>query len=289
MLSRRIAVLKASSTSFAAFVFVCLFLSTPAAPQPPLGPKATPEETRIYEAFRDWMTRQPQDLQAADDDVVYGKYVEELRHQGKSAQEANATIASLKVIGGRAEIERWNKILTSPKPFFNKGPNAFLSEMVKGVKPGRSLDVGMGQGRNTIYLAQQGWTSVGFDPADRAVAAAEAEAKSLGVRITTSVAKAEAFDWGESQWDLIVLSYVGAREFTDQVTRSLKPGGMVVVEAFHRDATKSHPIGGAVVFDTNELLKVFPALRVVRYEDTTAVGDFGLEQTRIVRLAAIKP
>jgi len=140
MLSRRIAVLKASSTSFAAFVFVCLFLSTPAAAQPPLGPKATPEETRIYEAFRDWMTRQPPDLQAADDDVVYGKYVEELRHQGKSAQEANATVASLKAIGDRAEIERWNKILTSPKPFFNKGPNAFLSEMVKGVKPGRSLD-----------------------------------------------------------------------------------------------------------------------------------------------------
>ena len=289
MLSRRIAVLKASSTSFAAFVFVCVSLSTPATAQPPLGPKATPEETRIYEAFRDWMTRQPSDLQAADDDVLYGKYVEALRHQGTSAQEADATIASLKAMGDRAEIERWNKILTSPKPFFNKGPNAFLSEMVKGVKPGRSLDVGMGQGRNTIYLAQQGWTSVGFDPADRAVAAAEAEANSLGVPITTSVAKAEEFAWGESQWDLIVLSYVGAREFTDQVTRSLKPGGMVVVEAFHRDATKSHPIGGAVVFDTNELLKVFPALRVVRYEDTTAVGDFGLEQTRVVRLAAVKP
>ena len=40
----------------------------------------------------------------------------------------------------------------------------------KGLKPGRSLDVGMGQGRNTIYLAQQGWDSAGFDPADRAVA-----------------------------------------------------------------------------------------------------------------------
>ena len=99
--------------------------------------------------------------------------------------------------------------------------------------------------------------------------AAQEEAKSLGVSILTHVARAEEFDWGDAQWDLIVLSYVGAREFTEQVTRSLKPGGMVVVEAFHRDATKSHPIGGAVVFDTNELLKVFPALRVVRYEDTT--------------------
>jgi hypothetical protein len=64
---------------------------------------------------------------------------------------------------------------------------------------------------------------------------------------------------------------------------------MVVVEAFHRDATRNHPIGGAVVFDTNELVKLFEGLRVVRYEDTNAKGDFGLEDTRVVRLAAVKP
>jgi len=109
------------------------------------------------------------------------------------------------------------------------------------------------------------------------------------VHITTHAARAEDFDWGTSQWDLIVLSYVGAREFPDKVVRALKPGGMVIVEAFHRDATKAHPIGGAVVFDTNELLTIFKDLRVVRYEDTISVGDFGLEETRVVRLAAIKP
>jgi hypothetical protein len=43
-----------------------------------------------------------------------------------------------------------------------------------------------------------------------------------------------------------------------------------------------------VVFDTNELLNIFRGLRVVHYEDTTAKGDFGLEETRVVRLAAIK-
>jgi hypothetical protein len=45
-----------------------------------------------------------------------------------------------------------------------------------------------------------------------------------------------------------------------------------------------------VVFDTNELLQLFSALRVVRYEDSAAVGDFGgRSQTRVVRLAAVKP
>ena len=41
--------------------------------------------------------------------------------------------------------------------------------------------------------------------------------------------------------------------------------------------------------DTNELVQLFSGLRIIRYEDTEAVADFGLERLRIVRLAAVKP
>jgi hypothetical protein len=61
------------------------------------------------------------------------------------------------------------------------------------------------------------------------------------------------------------------------------------VEGFHRDATKTASIGGGVVFDTNELLKLFERFRVVRYEDTEGTGDFGMQRTRLVRLCAQKP
>ena len=259
-----------------------------AAPQarPPL---ATNEEQLAYEAFRAWITTQPADVQQADDDVVYGKYAALLQTQGKSAKDASAIIELLRKLGDRAEIERWNRILTASTPGFNTAPNAFLVEMIKGLTAGRALDVGMGQGRNTIFLAQQGWQVVGFDPADRAVAAAQQQAATLGVTITTRVARAEDFDWGTSQWDLIVLSYVGGREFVANVMRSLRPGGMLLVEGFHRDATKTQPIGGAVVFDTNELLKLYGELRVIRYEDTNGVADFGLQPRRLVRLFAQKP
>jgi len=256
--------------------------------QPPLA-TPTAEEVKVYETFRAWISSQPTEVQRPDDAVVFQRYAEHLQSQGQSAQQAAATIELLRRLGDRAEIDRWNRILTAPKPVFNTSPNAFVVAMTTGVKPGRSLDVGMGQGRNTIYLAQQGWDSVGFDPADRAVAAALERAKALGVRITATIARDVDFDWGESKWDLIVLSYVGAREHVAQVTRALRPGGMVIVEAFHRDATKAGPIGRAVVFDSNELLQLFGALRVVRYEDADAVGDFGQQATRVVRLAAVKP
>lgn len=281
------------STALRPFLVLALLVTLASmlvsAQQSPLGPKTTPEEVQTYEAFRAWLGQQPADVQQADDDIVYTRYSAELQRQGKSAKESAAAIESLRAIGDRAEIERWNRILTAPKPAFNTDPNAFLVEMTKGLKPGRSLDVGMGQGRNTIYLAQQGWDSNGFDPADRAVAAAQEQAGKAGVKITTTIARAEDFDWGTSKWDLIVLSYVGAREFVENVRRSLRPGGMVIVEGFHRDATKAQPIGGSVVFDSDELPKIFTGFRVVRYEEPIATSDFGRRETRVVRLAAVKP
>ena len=270
-------------------LLVGLCLDPVAARQTPAPSAPTAEQLQTYETFRGWLTKQPPELQNADDEVVFQRYIGELRGQGKSENEAAAVIDTLKKLGDRAEVERWNRILTAAQPRFNTSPNAFLVAMTKGVKPGRSLDVGMGQGRNTVYLAQQGWDSVGFDPAERAVAAAQEQAGKVGVKITTHVARAEDFDWGDAQWDLIVLSYVGGREYVKQVQRALRPGGMLILEAFHRDATKTRQIGGAVVFDNNEVLQLFGGLRVVRYEDTDAVGDFGLTNARVVRLAAVRP
>jgi 2-polyprenyl-3-methyl-5-hydroxy-6-metoxy-1,4-benzoquinol methylase len=142
---------------------------------------ATNEEVKTYEAFRAWITTQPVDVQRATDAVVFERYGAELRKQGKSEKEIASTVDSLRAIGDRAEIERWNRILTAPKPMFNTAPNAFLVDVTRGLAPGRALDVGMGQGRNTIYLAQQGWESVGFDPAAKAVDAAQERAGKLGV------------------------------------------------------------------------------------------------------------
>src|SRR5262249_28874365 len=155
--------------------------------------------------------------------------------QGLTASEVERHIRVINERGQKLEIERWNRILTAEKPMFYTKPNAFLVEMTRAVSPGKALDVGMGQGRNALYLAQQGCTGTGFDPADKAVAAAETEAKRLGVKLTALVLREDQFDFGREQWDLIVLSYVGARGLVSRVHDSLKPGGLVVLEAFHRD------------------------------------------------------
>jgi len=246
-----------------------------------------PAEQKVYERFRAWITQLTPEQRAAPN--VDGRYREFLKSRGFSNADIDGQLKIIETQGARAEIERWNRILTAEKPAFNVNPNRFLVEIAKGRKPGTALDIGMGQGRNAIWLAQQGWDVTGFDPADKAVAVAQSAAEKAGLRLHTQVARMEDFDFGEGRWDLILLSYVGGREMAAQLQRALKPGGVLVIEAFHRDATKGHSIGNAVVFDTGQLPALYPQLRVVRYEEPVELADFGMEKVRLVRYCGERP
>src|SRR5262245_49495128 len=163
-----------------------------------MGPAAQQQsrEQQIYETFRAWISQQPRAVQERPD--VLEQYRAKLLKEGASAASAGEQIRIITEQADRLEVERWNQILTSPKPAFNTQPNAFLVRMVQGRKPGRALDVGMGQGRNAIFLATQGWSVTGFDPAERAVAVATQEAKVRGVTLTTEIVGSEKFDFGRN-------------------------------------------------------------------------------------------
>jgi SAM-dependent methyltransferase len=245
-----------------------------------------PPERRAYERYRTWISSQTPAVQKS---THMDQYRAHLKKAGFSAADIEQQIRTVEQQGQRLEVERWNAILTAEKPRFNTNPNAFLVRMVGERKPGAALDVGMGQGRNAVWLAQRGWNVTGFDPAEKAVALALQNASKAGVKLTTEIKGVENFDFGEGKWDLIVLSYVGAREMSDKVQRALRPEGIVVLEAFHRDATRGRPIGSGVVFDSGELPALFRNLRVVVYEEPMATGDFGMERVRLVRLCAERP
>lgn len=193
--------------------------------------------------------------------------------------------------------QRWNFILTDSVArarTLNEQPNALLVETVRGLPAGTALDADMGEGRNAIYLAQHGWQVTGVDIAEKALAYAQNRARQLNVNITTEVHDMATYDWGTNKWDLIVLSYAGGRDYADRVMKALKPGGLVVLEAFHMDATqKIQVVGGdyRVFFKTDELPKLYGAagLKIVRYEEPIGTADFTKEQLRLVKMVAQKP
>jgi len=120
----------------------------------------------------------------------------------------------------------------------NEDPNAFLIETVIGLRPGKALDLGMGQGRNSIYLAMNGWDVTGVDIAEEALAFGLVEASKNEMSINAVVTPTELCDFGINEWDLIVQVYKGCFDNSRvaKIAKALKPDGIVVFEFFHRDA-----------------------------------------------------
>jgi len=224
--------------------------------------------------FQDWLSGQPQ----ADLFEQRVRYREHLKSKGLSDAQIGSLFRQL-------EADRWNRFFSNPPETFNPQPNAFMVEMVKGHQLGRALEIGMGQGRNSVYLAKQGWNVTGFDIGDVGMRIAREAAAQAGVKITTVNAAMEDFDYGMNQWDLIVATYEGA-SWREKAVRALKPGGIVIVEGFLR--APGTPPGAS--FGPNELLKFFTDLnlRILHYEDADGKPDFGRGPGRVVRLCAQK-
>jgi methylase of polypeptide subunit release factors len=67
---------------------------------------------------------------------------------------------------------------------FSTEPSLLLRESSKGWRPGRAVDLGMGQGRNAIYLSRQGWRVTEFDVSSEAVATARTNARNQASLLT---------------------------------------------------------------------------------------------------------
>lgn len=171
---------------------------------------------------------------------------------------------------------------------FNQKPNALLASVVKSRPAGTALDVGMGQGRNAVFMATQGWAVTGVDTADEGIRIAKEHAAAAKVPLNAIVGDADAFEMGTATYDLIALMYVGGAELSDRIKTALKPGGVVVVEYFHKDmeAQFHHPMGA---FGTGELEGLFSGYKVLRSEVVEDMADFGEKKAKLVRFVAQKP
>lgn len=172
--------------------------------------------------------------------------------------------------------------------------NPFLQIVAADLPPGRALDAGIGQGRNALWLAEQGWRVTGVDISDEGVEQAEQQARDKGAEIDGVVADLYGYDYGEEKWDLVVSTYMHSILIgnAEKVIASLKPGGLLVVEGFHWDHNRnSIQDGQRFGFKVNELLRAFDSLRILHYEDLSTGADWGPDRssdTPIVRFLARK-
>jgi 2-polyprenyl-3-methyl-5-hydroxy-6-metoxy-1,4-benzoquinol methylase len=235
-----------------------------------LGQGARTDEAN-WKVFLEWLKAQPPNSKPAD---LINPYRDKLLHDGVPETEVSRRMEMI-WSGCYHRPDGvglfWSKIFGGDKPIFTEQPNALLVSAIQGRKPGRALDFGMGQGRNAVFMAQQGWDVTGFDPSEEAVRIANKNAASVGLKIRGLVARDDQFDFGVAQWDLIVVTYV--RDLTDHdaaiFQRALKPGGRLVYE------NSSSP--------NNAMLQAFLGFRIVRFEDVEAISDWNREEKHLVQ------
>jgi SAM-dependent methyltransferase len=111
---------------------------------------------------------------------------------------------------GEPGAQFWNDRYSSVDRVWAAKPNALLVELVSGLSPGRALDVGAGEGRNSIWLAQNGWTVTAVDLSDVGLGRAEERASEEDVELETVVG-----DWREyrapAPFHLAVISFMHPR------------------------------------------------------------------------------
>jgi len=96
-------------------------------------------------------------------------YRSKLLQDGLSSVEADQVLTGL-----RAKVMTdSNKHYERQDPQFKTDPNAFLVEIASKLPPGKALDLGMGEGRNAIFLAQLGWDVTAIDTAEAGIAKAK--------------------------------------------------------------------------------------------------------------------
>jgi tellurite methyltransferase len=190
--------------------------------------------------------------------------------------------------GVEAERDRWNDVFRRGIGYTAK-PNRLLVETVAGVRPGTALDVATGQGRNALYLAEQGWQVTGVDISDEGLRLARQAAAERGLALETVLADIDDYDFGTARWDLVTMIYAGNDQgWIERIKPSIKPGGLFVLEFFHRNPADSGE-GNFTGVVEGELARAFAGWQILRDEVVEDVADWGKSKSRLVRFVARKP
>ncbi len=252
------------------------------------------DDEKIWESFKAWvLTNPPQPSLKA--------YGEKLAGDGLAQEEIKRQLDTIRRLYKEQPVKgieiTYDRIFSKPltgdpeKDGFTSKPSVFMMESINGLSPGKALDVGAGQGRNAVWMAQQGWDVTGIDISGVGLAVAKANAEKAGTRISTVKTTYKDFDFGTEQWDLIVmiLSWAPVSDpvFVARLHASLRPGGVVVFEHVLETKKQSFPayVHG---LPPNALLTYFKDFHIQKYEEGIWPGDWGGPPAELVRMIARK-
>jgi 2-polyprenyl-3-methyl-5-hydroxy-6-metoxy-1,4-benzoquinol methylase len=171
------------------------------------------------------------------------------------------------VLADPKDQERWDAKYAQEEYVFGKEPIAFLKEHVHLLPKGKALDLAMGEGRNGVFLATQGFQVIGVDISEKGLAKARKLAQEQKVGIETRVVDLEQARLEPNVYDVVLCLYYLQRDLVPQIKGALKSGGMVVMETYNLDHLKYNPkFRKEYLLQPNELLDLFKDFTIIRYQ-----------------------
>lgn len=178
--------------------------------------------------------------------------------------------------------EEWNRRYASVPLLWDVDPGPFLGQEMGTTAPGQALDLGAGEGRNAIWLAERGWTVTGVDFSDVAVERAADLAEKAGVTgsVTWVVADLASYEPPRAAFDLVLLLFVHLpadqrAALLGRAVRALAPGGTILVVGYDRSNATEGDAGvrdPAILFSPEDIVAELDGLRVER-ADRLRVGN----------------
>ena len=133
----------------------------------------------------------------------------------------------------------WDKRFSTGTYIFGTEPNVFLASHKSLLKPGmRVLAVADGEGRNGVWLAQQGCDVLSVDVSPVAVEKARKLAEQRQVSLSFECADLTQWQWPEDQFDVVVCIFIQfaspeeRERLFDGFRSALKPGGILLMQGY---------------------------------------------------------
>ena len=194
----------------------------------------------------------------------------------------------------------WNDRYRESGLAYGEQPNAFFAQFIDSHTPGRILLPADGQGRNGLYAAAKGWAVDAFDFSEEAQKHTLASAKAKGLTINYWIDDLKTAQFEPEGYDAIGLIYVHfpaplRTDFHHRCLAALKPGGHIVLEAFHPDQM-GRPSGGPSspdrLFTKERLHADFSKANILLLEKAEVMleeGKYHQGMAAVMRMVVQKP
>ena len=174
--------------------------------------------------------------------------------------------------GSEDDRKRWDDRYDQDRYIAGKEPLAFLRDNIDLLPGGRALVLAMGEGRNAVFLAEQGLDVEGCDISPVAVEKAKQLAADRGVSIKAFEADLEGYTLKQEKYDLITDFYYLQRNLIPQIKAALKPGGIAIMETYtvaNLELGLHGPKKREYLLEENELLRLFmdAGMKIIFYRE----------------------